>query len=202
MSRIRDWLTPHTLGMSLRWTLSARTHRSPATALHVACHQGHPAPVAFLLTLPKIDPNIVQDGQWTPLALAIHVGNLKALLCLLADHRVEVNKCAQLNASPLFWAVNSDKEPVAQTLFASGSWIDTSIRSTHHNLTAIEFAKGRGYHTNGMIMHTLIHDYDSHLGVVHSTPVHAERASTCWPSGSPCSLVTWGRPRVRGINSP
>jgi len=108
------------------------------TPFFIACENGHKEVVSLLLADPRIDPNKPMNDGTTPFFVACQFGHKEVVSLLLADPRIDPNKPHNDGATPLWYASQEGHFVMVQHLLASGREIDTGIRSTFNNKTAIE----------------------------------------------------------------
>jgi len=117
------------------------------TPFSLASQECHKELVSLLLADPRIDPNKARKDGTTPFCMACQDGHKEVVLLLLADPRIDPNKPWNDQTTPL-WVVSQNRHLViVQHLLASGREIDTRMRSTFKNRTAVEQARATGART-------------------------------------------------------
>ena len=115
------------------------------TNIMLASYFGHVALVELLLADSKVDPNIKDKSNSTPLHMAAMCGYIDVVKLLLADHRVDLNARGCWGGSPLSLAVRGSKFDVVKLLLANPK-VDPNSRDHSENdatplLLAAEFGE-------------------------------------------------------------
>ena len=94
-------------------------HLSAWTNIMVTSYFGHAALVELFLADSKVDPNIKDNRDVTPLHVAARRGHIDVVKLLLADHRVDLNARDYSGYTPLSIVVGSGNQDVAKLLLAN-----------------------------------------------------------------------------------
>jgi len=86
------------------------------TPLHCAVGQGHKAVAEYLLSLPRIDPNLADATQATPFFIACQQGQGDVVMTMLEDPRVDVGKPVSGAATPFYIACECGHRGVVSLL--------------------------------------------------------------------------------------
>jgi len=145
------------------------------TALYRACGRGRTEVLEYLLSHPRVDPNLRQSQKATPLIVACFAGHTAVVSILLADPRIDPNALDSDQNSSLWKAAQEGHLGVVQVLLASGKGIETGVKSAFNGLTAADHGRqqpvvglqhyevqadvGRR-HANGPLCASLIGEYE------------------------------------------
>lgn len=88
------------------------------TALYNACQEDHLAVVEYLLTHPRIDPNLAEIVGGTPFYAACRSGHTSVVSLMMADPRVDVARPSNKGYTALNSACFAGYQPVVSLLLA------------------------------------------------------------------------------------
>jgi hypothetical protein len=97
--------------------------------LHHACRFGRLSVVKYLVRIPGIALNKLNNGGETPLYIACQEGREDIVAALLAHERVDINKTKYDKGTPLWVASHNGHLSVVQHLLASEKMVNSAMRN-------------------------------------------------------------------------
>lgn len=112
--------------------------------LHFTLQRKRNEVLQYLLSLPKINPNIRSSFGRTPLQIAIILGDLEAVEMLLTHPQTDVNLHDKANLSPLCSAISLGHVDIAIRLIDHPN-IDVNLKSTNEKVCLFNYLTSQLY---------------------------------------------------------